>query len=116
MLNVLLIRTEYLMLDIIVNHFAWDRDLGPVDYTKFRPFHRKEFYHPWCPILDWSNQTQAENCWIGDDHVALADLDTQSSVVSNECKYWIYMVVSNYSGMLSALCIRIIGVSYRCLL
>lgn len=104
------------MLDIIVNHFAWDRDLGPVDYTKFRPFHRKEFYHPWCPILDWSNQTQAENCWIGDDHVALADLDTQSSVVSNECKYWIYMVVSNYSGMLSALCIRIIGVSYRCLL
>jgi alpha-amylase len=87
------------MLDVVVNHNGWNGSIASTDYSKFHPFNEKKYYHPYCPIVDWSNQTQVENCWMGDNIVPLSDLYTQRADVQQGYQSWISTVVHNYSGM-----------------
>ncbi|KAL1885186.1 hypothetical protein Plec18167_001843 [Paecilomyces lecythidis] len=90
-------RDMYLMVDVVVNHNAWNGSASGIDYSKFNPFNKQEYYHPVNWITDWSNQTDIEDGWLGDNTVPLADLDTQSSFVQQEYQSWISSLVSNYS-------------------
>jgi alpha-amylase len=53
----------YLMLDVVVNHFAWAGNGTTVDYSKFNPFNSEEYFHPYVLLADSdsSNKTIAED-------------------------------------------------------
>ncbi|KAI3110421.1 CAZyme family GH13 [Penicillium roqueforti] len=68
-----------------------------VDYTKFNPFNDAKYFHPYCSIADYSNDTMVQDCWLGDDNVSLPDLDTESTEVQDIWYDWVGSLVSNYS-------------------
>lgn len=69
-----------------------------MDYSVFNPFNAQSYFHPYCPITDYNNLTQVEECWMGDTTVPLPDLDTESSDVQNIWYSWVNGLVSNYSS------------------
>lgn len=69
------------------------------DYSGLVPFNKEEYFHPFCFITDYSNQTNAQDCWLGDNTVALPDLDTESTFVQDTWNTWITEMVANYSRM-----------------
>lgn len=56
------------------------------------------YYHPYCPITDYNNQTNTEVCWLGDNIVSLPDLDTTRADVKDIMYDWIKSLVANYSS------------------
>jgi alpha-amylase len=89
------------MLDIVVNHMAYNSYLGGPDaiqYSIFNPFNNESYYHSYCD-LDYSgkNLTSLEVCWLGSDYVPLADLKTESQVVRDMFGDWIEEMVGNWS-------------------
>ena len=87
------------MIDVVVNDMAYAGKGDAVDYSTFVPFNKEEYFHPFCFITDYSNQTNAQDCWLGDNTVALADLDTESDFVQQTWETWISEMVANYSRM-----------------
>ncbi|KAF7367485.1 Alpha-amylase [Mycena sanguinolenta] len=86
-------RGMYLMLDIVINHFA---SMGETpNYEAFVPFSHERFFHPPCPI-DWGNQTSIENCWMGDGFVSLPDINTEDPVVVDTWKKYLVSLVDKY--------------------
>jgi alpha-amylase len=95
-------RDMLLMVDVVINDMAVaiDKDMTKdtvIDYRQFNPFDDKKYYHPWCNLSDWNDNTLAQNCWLGSSVVALPDLDTESVTVQNMVNSWIKELVSNYS-------------------
>jgi alpha-amylase len=86
------------MVDVVVNHNVWNGDGSSVDYSQFNPFNSEDNYHPYCLIEDYEDQTQVEECWLGDDALPLPDLKTDDQGVAAEYDSWISGLVSNYSG------------------
>lgn len=64
----------------------------------FKPFSSQDYFHPFCLIQNYEDQTQVEDCWLGDNTVSLPDLDTTKDVVKNEWYDWVGSLVSNYSS------------------
>jgi len=87
-------RKMYLMVDVVVNHF------GPANssasYTSFNPLNRPSYFHPECLITDYSNQTNVEQCWLGDDKLPLADVDTENPWIAKMFSRWIKSLVREY--------------------
>ncbi len=85
------------MVDVVINHVA--ATAGPTFTTSsaYGPFSDQGDFHPYCPIVDYSNQTQVEQCWLGDQNVGLPDLNTESQTVVNYWNTWISQLVSNHS-------------------
>ncbi|KAF2260515.1 alpha-amylase [Lojkania enalia] len=90
-------RGMYLMVDVVANHNGWNGDWRTVDYSRFYPFNDQKYFHRYCPLLNYSNQTEVEDCWLGDSKVVLPDLNTQDSSVVEQYGKWIKELVSNYS-------------------
>jgi len=90
-------RGMYLMVDVVVNHNGYNGDGLSTDYSVYNPFNKEEYYHSYCEILNYNNQTNVEDCWLGDTTVALPDLRTEDPAVSQEYYSWINGLVSNYS-------------------
>ncbi|KAF2084296.1 glycoside hydrolase family 13 protein [Saccharata proteae CBS 121410] len=90
-------RDMYLMVDVVVNHNGWAGDEDTVDYSDFYPFNSEAYYHPYCSITDYDNQTNVEDCWLGDSAVELVDLKTEDDAVANMYYTWITSLVANYS-------------------
>ncbi|KAF2707853.1 glycoside hydrolase family 13 protein [Pleomassaria siparia CBS 279.74] len=90
-------RNMYLMVDVVTNHNGWNGSADTVDYSRFHPFDDAKYYHPYCPITDYDNQTMVEDCWLGDPRVELPDLRTEDQAVADGYNYWIHELVSNYS-------------------
>lgn len=45
------VESQYLMVDIVVNHNGWNGPPDSVDYSKFNPFNKQEYYNtPYCEI------------------------------------------------------------------
>ncbi|KAK3672731.1 hypothetical protein LTR78_007317 [Recurvomyces mirabilis] len=90
------------MLDIVVNHMAYNSWTGGppanISYDVFNPFNDQSYFHPYCE-MDFSgkNLTSLEECWLGSDHVPLADLDTESDSVKSMLGDWIKQIVGNWS-------------------
>jgi alpha-amylase len=93
--NALHERDMYLMVDIVVNHFG-----PPVNsstpYASFRPFNKPTHFHPYCIITDYNNQTDVEQCWLGDDKVGLADANTENPFVVKTYYSWIRHLTQKY--------------------
>lgn len=96
--NALHARGTLLMVDVVVNHFGWDGPGLSVDYTQLHPFNDQLYFHMYCEISNYSNQTDVEYCWLGDTIVSLPDLKTESADVTNVYYSWIKSLVSNYSS------------------
>ena len=87
-------RDMYLMVDVVANHF------GPANssasFASFNPLNQSSDFHPECLITDYNNQTDVEQCWLGDDNVALADVDTENPWIVKMFNNWIRSLVKDY--------------------
>ncbi|CAN8098403.1 unnamed protein product [Discula destructiva] len=93
-------RDMYLMVDVVVNNMAQAFDNTyppPVDYALIEPFDNKDYYHPYCNVTDWTNQTDYQDCWLYPLGVALADLRTEEDEIVTMFGSWIKELVSNFS-------------------
>lgn len=70
-----------------------------MDYSVFKPFNAQDYFHRLCFISDYNNQTNVEDCWLGDNTVSLPDLNTTRPEVKTMWYDWVGSLVSNYSGM-----------------
>ena len=43
------------MVDVVVNHFAWDGPENQINYSDLNPFNDQKYYHPYCLIEDDTN-------------------------------------------------------------
>ncbi|KAL0633036.1 hypothetical protein Q9L58_008099 [Maublancomyces gigas] len=89
-------RNMYLMLDVAPNHFAHAGHGATTDFSRFVPFDSASYFHPFCWIRDYTNQTEVEECWLGDNTVALADVNTSLESVRHTYSAWIAGVVAEY--------------------
>ncbi|KAG6897850.1 hypothetical protein C0992_010338 [Termitomyces sp. T32_za158] len=86
-------RNMYLMVDVVVNN-VMATSTTP-DYSPYF-FNDESYYHPYCPIV-WGNTTSEQDCWLGDEKVALPDLDTRNTAVIERYGEWIQHLVQEYS-------------------
>lgn len=85
------------MVDVVVNHVGSPRhrEFHPDD--RYGALSQPEDYHPHCWIRNYDNQTEVEQCWIGEDQrEALVDINTESPKVVREMYRWIRQLVSDY--------------------
>ncbi|KAK9235373.1 glycoside hydrolase superfamily [Lipomyces kononenkoae] len=90
-------RGMYLMVDIVVNHFAFSGNHADVNYSEYFPYSSQDYFHSFCWISDYSNQSNVEVCWLGDDTVPLVDVNTQLDTVKSEYQSWVQQLIANYS-------------------
>jgi alpha-amylase len=90
-------RGMYLMVDVVTNDYAYPGAGAKVDYSTFNPLNSEEYFHKFCWISDYEDATNAEQCWLGDNNVALADVDTENPTVQNIYNEWVRDLVGNYS-------------------
>ncbi|KAL4919235.1 glycoside hydrolase superfamily [Aspergillus aurantiobrunneus] len=90
-------RGMYLMLDVVANHMAYAGPGGSTDFSIFTPFNSASYFHSYCPINNYNDQWQSENCYLGDNVVSLTDLNTQNSEVRRIWYDWVRDIVSEYS-------------------
>ncbi|KAF1972609.1 glycoside hydrolase [Bimuria novae-zelandiae CBS 107.79] len=86
----------YLMVDVVPNHMAFPGCPDKVDYGRFKVL-KAEHFHNYCPMQDMANQTEVEDCWLGDCNMAMPDIKTENPQVAHEMNAWIKALVSNYS-------------------
>lgn len=86
------------MVDIVVNHMAWNGTAADVQYNTITPFNASSYYHPYCDLSQ-----NATTCWqTGYDTVpSLPDLKTEDANVRETFGTWITELVSNYSSACS---------------
>ncbi|MCJ1369414.1 hypothetical protein MMC20_000625 [Loxospora ochrophaea] len=93
-------RGMYLMLDVVVNHFGWAGNETTINYTILSPFDDESYFHTYCPITsqDYAfDQEAVEDCWLGDNTVSLADLNTTNPFVISTYHTWIKSLVSTFA-------------------
>ncbi|KAL1887106.1 hypothetical protein Sste5346_010437 [Sporothrix stenoceras] len=90
-------RGMYLMVDVVANHMGFDGAGPNVDYSVFSPFDSQSYFHSYCEISNYDNQTNVEDCWLGDTTVSLPDLNTSLQSVQTLWYDWVKGLVSNYS-------------------
>jgi alpha-amylase len=112
-------RSMYLMVDVVANHMvkiplvfseseqisvdccyyqAYYGEGNTTKYSVYSPFDNEKYFHPYCLISNYDNQTNVEDCWLGDTTVTLPDLNTTRLDVQNIWYSWVHSLVSNYSG------------------
>ncbi|KAJ5105270.1 hypothetical protein NUU61_002617 [Penicillium alfredii] len=90
-------RGMYLMVDVVANHMGYAGSGDNVDYSVFKPFDSQKYFHPYCKVSNYDNQTEVQDCWLGDSTVALADLNTEREDVKKMWYDWVKSLVSKYS-------------------
>ncbi|KAF8558403.1 glycoside hydrolase family 13 protein [Imleria badia] len=86
-------RGMYLMVDIVVND-VMATSINP-DLSTYM-FKNESQFHPYC-VMDMSNDTSQERCWLGDTIVPLADINTEDATVVSAFQDWITSLVREYS-------------------
>ena len=84
------------MVDMVTNDMAWQGNYTTVDYSVYDVFDNSSLYHPYCPITDYQNATNAVECWSGDEHISLPDLATETSVVVDMWQTWVSNITATY--------------------
>jgi len=97
----------FLMLDVVVNHMVTTMPMNITasrfespsksSATDMTPFADMDDFHPLCFITDYNNQTEVEQCWLGDSLLPYADVDTEDPGVIGTLNNWIQEVVSNFT-------------------
>jgi len=89
-------RSMYLMIDVVVNHLA--SSTYPPTFSSFTPFTEQTQFHAQCWVDDYANQTNVEQCWLGDENVALVDVDTEDDSIVSTLNTWVKNLVSTYGA------------------
>ncbi|KAJ7234017.1 glycoside hydrolase superfamily [Mycena haematopus] len=89
-------RGMYLMLDV-VNKTPSAFDLIDIDYPTLLPFGSQSDFHHQCFITDYANQTDVEQCWLGDADLPLPDVDTEDEAVVDTLYQWIHNMVTKFA-------------------
>jgi alpha-amylase len=55
-------RGMYLMVDVVTNHMGYEGCGTCVDYSIYDVFNNEEYYHPYCPITNYNDPTNAQTC------------------------------------------------------
>ncbi|KAK3114807.1 hypothetical protein LTR53_006503 [Teratosphaeriaceae sp. CCFEE 6253] len=79
------------------SHMAYAGPGWDVDHRVLNPFNNGKYYHDYCTVDDPTNQTNTQECYLGDWKVTLADLRTEDPDVRDMFGEWISQMVSNYS-------------------
>ncbi|KAJ5995875.1 hypothetical protein N7481_002852 [Penicillium waksmanii] len=91
-------RGMYLMVDVVANHMGYNGAGNTVDYSVFNPFDSSSYFHSYCLISNYDNQTNVEDCWLGDTTVSLPDLNTELSSVQTIWYNWITDLSTVYAS------------------
>ncbi|KAJ7691345.1 glycoside hydrolase superfamily, partial [Mycena rosella] len=97
-------RGMYLMLDVVINHYAGVptnttvslSGLITFDFSELLPLGTAAAFHPQCFITDYANQTDVEQCWLGDARLPLPDIDTEDDTIVMTLTKWIKDTVAEY--------------------
>ena len=95
-------RNMYVMVDVVANEMGYDignekmTDQTPIDYSVFQPFNSSNDYTPFCPIVDWNDNHQLLECWLGSEVVATPRLKTTDPAISKTLNEWIKDLVGTY--------------------
>lgn len=84
------------MIDVVVNHLVYPSN--PPTFSDFNPFNTESDFHSECFISDYNNQTDVEQCWLGDSSLPLADTNTEDDTNVSSLNSWIKNLVSTYSA------------------
>nr|ABF72530.1 alpha amylase AMYI.1 [Ophiostoma floccosum] len=90
-------RGMYLMVDVVANHMGYDGAGSNVDYSVFDAFPSSSYFHSYCEISNYDDQSNVEDCWLGDTTVSLPDLNTELTSVRSIWNSWVAGLVANYS-------------------
>jgi alpha-amylase len=90
---------QLLMIDVVANNYAYAGPGQDTVFSDFVPFNSAEYFHPFCYISNYNNDTDAQNCWLGNDIVSLPDLNTESEYVMSVWDQWAQDVIANYSSI-----------------
>lgn len=94
-------RDMYFMVDVVINDMAYATNgadpATSIDYSALVPFNDQRYYHRWCEITDFDDYTNAQDCWLGDEQVALPDLNTESQEVSDMINDWAVNLIADYT-------------------
>lgn len=84
------------MVDVVLNNMAAPNSTS-FNNSLYKPFDQdRQPFHPQCWIEDWNNQTEVEQCWLGDDSLPLPDLDTEDAVVIDQLHSFVQDLVKTY--------------------
>jgi alpha-amylase len=85
------------VVDVISSFAALNDSSGAPDFSSLSPFNSASQFHPECLITDPNNQTNVEQCWIGDAAFPLPDLNTEDSGIVQTMNSWIQSLVQTYN-------------------
>lgn len=85
------------MFDVVVNHMAANALPPAFNFSILNPFSSQADFHSQCFVDGGNNQTNTEQCWLGDDVLPLPDLDTEDPMVVATMYQWIQNLVREYS-------------------
>lgn len=83
------------MVDVVVNHVAAVAGATFETSDSYGPFNTMSDFHPYC-VIDYSNETSVEQCWLGDQNLGLPDLNTESQTVIDFWNGWIQNLTATY--------------------
>ncbi|KAJ7115322.1 glycoside hydrolase superfamily [Mycena epipterygia] len=97
-------RGMYLMIDVVINHYAavpTNTTISPsglfsFDFSSLLPLGTEADFHPQCFIADFNNQTDVEQCWLGDYKLPLPDTNTEDATIVATLNKWIKDTVAEY--------------------
>ncbi|KAL0256771.1 hypothetical protein SLS55_009168 [Diplodia seriata] len=90
-------RGMYLMIDYVANNLAWPGPGSEVVYSNFSaPFNTKAAFHDFCYITDYSQASNYQNCWLGNDQLSLPDIDTENQDIIDYFEDWGARVIEDY--------------------
>lgn len=85
-----------IMVDVVVNHVAATASGNFIPNDSYGPFNSTAQYHPFCWVDDYNNQTNVEQCSLGNTDVTLQDLDTEDPNVVQVFNSWIKGLIADY--------------------
>ncbi|KAF4310779.1 hypothetical protein GTA08_BOTSDO13705 [Botryosphaeria dothidea] len=90
-------RGMYLMIDYVANNLAWPGPGSEVVYSNFSaPFNTQSAFHKYCPITDYSNADNYQNCWLGNDQLSLPDINTEDEDIIKYFEDWGTKMINDY--------------------
>ncbi|XP_064615552.1 uncharacterized protein LOC135479591 [Liolophura sinensis] len=91
-------RDIWVMVDVVANHMGYPPGCPScpmtqrLNFTGFVPFNMAAYYHNYCEIKDWSNQTQVELCRLAE----LPDLNQTDNLVRQLQVVWVLNLTRFY--------------------
>ena len=80
----------------VVNHVAATSSGNFIPNDSYGPFNSTAQYHPFCWVDDYNNQTNVEQCSLGNTVVTLQDLNTEDPNTIQVFNSWIKGLVADY--------------------